>query len=206
MDGDFQPLPAGEAVVACWPTLRRDLFSDPSSYAARTRVNPAYGLPGWTRDGGRRFHGGLDIAPLRQRPAGYTVRLEFTDPATGAEYPSDEPVWLPDDEVFAVLGGTVAEAVTREEESDFGCHIVLRHRWPGSGLPFFTLYGHLAGPVVAAGQLVAAGARLGRMGTTSRLAGARLWMAAAPHLHFEVRDGANLRHDPLEFLRRFLPR
>jgi len=31
-------------------------------------------------------------------------------------------------------------------------------------------------------------------------------MAIAPHLHFEVRNAAGNAYDPVEFLKRFLPR
>lgn len=206
MREDFQPLPENEPLVLAWPTHRRDLFLNPSAYLARTRANPDYGKPGWTRDAGRRFHRGVDIAPRRVTPAGGTVRLMFTDLATGAEYPSDEPAWRPDDEAFAVADGVVVEAVNCEADSDFGLHVVLRHTWPTSGQTFFTLYGHLGSVVVQAGQVVRAGAPLGALGTTSRIPDARLWMAAAPHLHFEARDGEHRRYDPLEFLQRFLPR
>lgn len=201
----FQPLPGSESLVAAWPTLRRDLFSQPDSYFARTPANPTYGKPGWTRDAGKRFHGGVDIAPLQRRPAGQSVRLMFTDLATGNEYPAEAPAWVPEDEVFAVSAGVVEEAVTQEEASDFGLHVLIRHQWPDSGHTFFTLYGHLSALHVSVGQPVSAGMAIGLMGTTSRMTDARLWMAAFPHLHFEAWDAGRRRYDPLEFLRRCLP-
>ena len=129
----------------------------------------------------------------------------FTDLATGVEYPGDEPVWIPEDDIFSLADGIVQEAVADEQASDFGLHLVIRHCWPRSGEYFFTLYGHLAGLCVSAGQPVKAGEKIGRMGATSRIADARAWMAAAPHLHLEVRDAACHRYDPLEFLKRYLP-
>ncbi len=202
----FQSLPEAESLVLAWPTLRRDLFQDPDGYIARTRANPDYGKPGWTRDAGRRFHRGVDIAPLRAQATGRTVRVMFTHPVTGEEYPSKEAVWIPEDQVFAVADGFVDEAVNQEAVSDFGLHVVLRHVWPGSGSTFFTLYGHLGSVLVKTGQHVQAGTLLGGMGCTSRIADARNWMAAAPHLHLEVRDEQQRRYDPLAFLRRYLPR
>ena len=204
MPEDFPPLPDGEFLALAWPTRRRDLFTHPAAYVACTRANPNYGQPGWTRDAGKRLHRGVDIAPERVRPAGRTVHLMFTDLATGAEYASDEPAWIPEDEAFAVADGVVVEAVTCEADSDFGLHVVLRHTWPACGKAFFTLYGHLGSVAVGLGQVVRAGAALGDLGTTSRIADARNWMAAAPHLHFEARDEKQRRYNPLEFLRRFL--
>lgn len=200
----FQPLPEDEALRLAWPTRRRDLFTDPGSYVVRTPANPDYGKPGWTRDAGRRLHRGVDIAPQRRHPTGAIIRLNFTDLSTGREYEDDVPGWQPEDDVYAVADGVVEEAVTREADSDFGLHVVVRHVWPSSGEPWFTLYAHLSGVPVRAGQAVRAGAWLGGLGATSRIADARRWMAAFPHLHFEARDAAHRRYDPLEFLRRYL--
>jgi murein DD-endopeptidase MepM/ murein hydrolase activator NlpD len=118
----------------------------------------------------------------------------FTDCTTGKEFESVEPTFIPHDEVFQVFEGKVVEVNDDESRSDFGKHVVIEHRWPGSGEKFFTLYAHLS--QVTGGW---------RMGQTSRSADARNWMAIAPHLHFEVRDAAGHSHDPVEFLRRFLP-
>jgi len=184
-----------------WPTGRRDLFTNPGAYLARTRANADYGKPGWTRDCGKRFHRGCDLAPVERVAAGGRVTVVFSDCATGAEYPSSEPAWEPRDTVFAVLDGVVAEVNAEPEGSDLGCFVVARH--PDAG-GIFTLYAHLGTVAVTPGEGVRAGAVLGPMGRTSRSADARNWMAVAPHLHFEViaRDGG--AHDPLAFLRRGL--
>lgn len=200
----FQPLPDHETLSLAWPTTRRDLFAQPGDYIVRTPANPDYGKPGWTRDGGQRFHRGVDIAPARRQPTGTLIRLPFTDLGTGKEYLAEVPGWLPEDEVYAVADGVVVEAVTQEADSDFGLHVVLRHAWPRQRTPFFTLYGHLARVQVTAGQVVRAGAWLGTLGATSRIPDARNWMAAFPHLHFEARDAEHRRYDPLDFLRRYL--
>ena len=191
----FVPLPSDESVRAVWPT--------PGRAFARTRVNPDYGRPGWTRDCGRRFHRGCDIAPVNVTATGQTTVVEFTDCVTGQDFASVEPTLVPHDEVVAVLPGTVVERVTEPGASDFGLHVILEHRWPGSGQPFYTLSAHLAAIVVADRQTVAGGQPLGVMGQTSRNADARNWMLIAPHLHFEVRDAAQRPYDPAEFLRRF---
>ena len=195
---DFVPLPADEQIVITWPTPNRQLFIAPDKFFARTRVNPDFGKPGWTRDCGRRFHRGCDIAPVNITPTGQTTRVIFTDCSTGQDFESDEPTFIPHDEVFAVFPGQIIEAVTDESASDFGRHIVIEHCWPVTGAKFFTLYGHLAE--------LKSGHCIGRMGQTSRSADARNWMAVAPHLHFEVRNAAGNAYDPVEFLKRFLPR
>jgi len=192
----FAPLPANETIQITWPTPNHFLFDMPEKFFARTRVNPDYGKPGWTRDCGKRFHRGCDIAPVKVTPNGKTTTVIFTDCATGKDFESVEPTFVPHDDVFRVFEGTVVEVVTDESLSDFGKHVVIEHRWPGSGEKFFTLYAHLAE--------VINGSRIGKMGQTSRSADARNWMAIAPHLHFEVRDATGNNYDPVEFLRRFL--
>ncbi|MEI8064446.1 MAG: M23 family metallopeptidase, partial [Verrucomicrobiota bacterium] len=195
---DFVPLPADERIVITWPTPNRHLFAAPEKFFTRTRVNPDFGKPGWTRDCGRRFHRGCDIAPVNVTPTGQTTSVLFTDCATGKDFASDDPTFIPHDEVFAVFPGKIIEAITDEAVSDFGRHVVIEHRWPVTGAKFFTLYGHLAE--------LKTGDCIGLMGQTSKNADARNWMAIAPHLHFEVRDAAGTAYDPVEFLKRFLPR
>ncbi len=204
MREDFQPLPENETLALAWPTRRRDLFDQPDAYVVRTPANPDYGQPGWTRDGGQRFHRGVDIAPARLQPSGITIKLMFTRLSTREEYPAEVPGWIAEDDAYAVADGVVVEAVAREADSDFGLHVVLRHAWPQSRLPFYTLYGHLANVQVMAGQVVRAGTWLGALGATSRISDARNWMAAFPHLHFEARDAEHRRYNPLDFLRRYL--
>lgn len=195
----FDALPAPVPRLA-WPTRRQDLFVTPDTYFARTRANASYGLPGWTRDCGKRFHRGCDIAPLHVRETGRVTTVVFSNCDDGREYPSEEAVLEPDDDVFAVFAGEVVEANEQEALSDFGLFVVVRHAWP-DGARCFTLYGHLAAVEVRGGQLVRAGAPLGRLGATSRSADARNWMAVAPHLHFEVIAGNGGALDPVAFLK-----
>ena len=201
----FVPLPAAEQIRITWPTPNQHLFIAPGKFFAHTRSNPDFGKPGWTRDCGRRFHRGCDIAPGEVTPTGQTTRVIFTDCATGQDFASDEPTLIPRDEVFCVYPGQIVEAVTDETTSDFGRHVVVEHRWPATGGKFYTLYGHLAQIAVTNHQSQITGHPLGRMGQTSRIPDARNWMAIAPHLHFEVRDAAGNAYDPVEFLKRFLP-
>jgi Peptidase family M23 len=201
----FIPLPSNETIRVAWSTPNHSLFDAPEKFFAQTRVNPDYGKPGWTRDCGKRFHRGCDIAPVRVTATGQTTRVIFTDCATNADFESQEPTFLPHDDIFCVFDGAIAESVDDERASDFGKHLVIEHRWPSSGERFFTLYGHLS-ELRTENRVLRTGDRLGRMGQTSRSTDARNWMAIAPHLHFEVRNADGKSYDPLEFLKRFLAR
>lgn len=199
----FAPLPSGEPLHIAWPTPNHFLLNAPEKFFARTRVNPDFGKPGWTRDCGKRFHRGCDIAPVSVTPTGQTTRVIFTDCATGQDFESEEQTFVPHDDVFCVFDGVVHEVVKDESVSDFGKHVVIEHRWPKSGERFYTLYGHLA-EVISDQCSVISGQRIGRMGQTSRSADARNWMLIAPHLHFEVRNQDGLSYDPVVFLKHFL--
>lgn len=204
----FEPLPDHEPLRLRWPTPNRLLLTEPEQYFARTRVNPDYGRPGWTRDCGKRWHRGCDIAPVNTTATGRTTTVQFTDCATGTEYPSDEPMFVPHDEVYAVCDGRIVERIDDPAASDYGRHLVIGHRWPRSGRVFYTLYAHLAeiagSPAAGDDPAVAAGQRIGRMGQTARSADARNWMAVAPHLHFEAWDHQRRPYDPAAFLARYL--
>ena len=202
---DWQPLPADASLTVHWPTPNHALRSDPNAFFASTPANQDYGRPGWTRDCGKQFHRGCDIASVRFDATGATTTVIFTDCPTGAEYPSEEPVLKPNDDVFAVAEGVVVEAIDDPEATTFGRHVVLRHQWPDTGDEFFTVYAHLETVAVHEKETVCGGQRLGVMGQTSVSADARNWMAIAPHLHFEVWDGQSRAYDPAAFLERFLP-
>jgi murein DD-endopeptidase MepM/ murein hydrolase activator NlpD len=216
----FAPLPSNETIFIAWPTPNRALFDAPQKFFAHTRVNPDYGKPGWTRDCGKRFHRGCDIAPVNVMATGATTKVIFTDCATGKDFESIEPAFVPHDEVFCAIDGVLAELVDDENASDFGKHIVIEHRWPGSGEKFFTVYAHLDQIFVGGDFIrddselqietrhtpIRSGQLIAEMGQTSRSADARNWLAIAPHLHIETRNAAGEPYDPVEFLSRFLPR
>jgi murein DD-endopeptidase MepM/ murein hydrolase activator NlpD len=206
MSNEFLSLPDGDQLGIVWPTPNRFLFNAPTKYFARTRVNPDYGRPGWTRDCGKRFHRGCDIAPVKVTATGRTTRVIFTDCATSKDFESEEPTFVPHDDIFCIFDGTITEVVGDENASDFGKHVVIEHAWSRSGAKFLTLYAHLSevSGFVASSRILQ-GVRIGRMGQTSRSADARNWMAITPHLHFEVRDAEGRSYDPVEFLKRFLP-
>jgi murein DD-endopeptidase MepM/ murein hydrolase activator NlpD len=206
MTSQFLTLPDDERLSIAWPTVNHSLLDAPEKFFARTRVNPDYGKPGWTRDCGKRFHRGCDIAPVEVTATGQSTRVIFTDCSTNKDFESEEPTFVPHDDVFCVLDGVSTEVVTDETVSDFGKHVVVQHVWPRSGAKFLTLYAHLS---EVSGLLpssrILRGTRIGRMGQTSRSADARNWMAVAPHLHFEVRSPNGRSYDPVEFLKKFLP-
>lgn len=204
MNQPFISLPSNEHLLIAWPTPNHALLNDPATFFARTRVNPDYGKPGFTRDCGKRFHHGCDIAPVSVTATGLTTRVMFTDCATGQDFESEEPTFVPHDEVFCVWGGMVQEIAEDENTSDFGKHVVVVHAWPRSTAKFFTFYAHLAEIIVTPHASLTVGQRIGQMGQTSRSADARNWMAIAPHLHFEVRDEDGNAYNPVEFLSAYL--
>ena len=204
--GTFVPLPAQESIDSAWPTPNHSLRTTPDLFFAKTRANPDFGKPGWTRNCGKRFHRGCDISPVRKTATGETTFVNFSDCLRKTEYRSEEPTYVPHDEVFAVLDGVVDEAVLDEKESDFGLHVVLMHYWPNTRQPFYTLYGHLAEVEVEAGRPVKRGEKIGVMGQTSKIADAKNWLSIVPHLHFEVWDENKKPYNPEIFLNRYAPR
>src|SRR5258708_34176688 len=107
------------------------------------RVNPCYGKPVCTRDCGKRFHRGCDIAPINVTATGKTTRVIFTDCATNTDFESEEPTFVPGDDVFCVFDGRVTEFVEDGSTADFGRHVIIGHGWPSSGGKCFTLCAHL---------------------------------------------------------------
>lgn len=73
-----------------------------------------------------------------------------------------------------------------DQGTDYGYIVVVRH-----GGDLVTVYGHLAGAVVKAGERVRAGQRLAVVGTSGR--------QESPRLHFQVRRGRTVV-DPLPLL------
>lgn len=117
-------------------------------------------LFGCVRNGGRRFHEGLDIRPLRRDRRG-----EATDP------------------VYAMLAGRVAYVNTVAGNSSYGRYVVIEH--DGEDVPVHTLYAHLARVTtgLSAGSQVKAGQEIGVMG---RSAGGYSIPRERAHLHLEI--------------------
>ncbi|MDT8307725.1 MAG: M23 family metallopeptidase [Anaerolineae bacterium] len=91
--------------------------------------------------------------------------------------------------ILAVAAGTVRVAAS-DDTTAYGPHtnfygnlVVIEHDYTAGGQPLFSLYGHLNQVLVSEGQQVAAGAVIGLSGATG--------VADGPHVHLEVRVGAN---------------
>ncbi|HRK43051.1 MAG TPA: peptidoglycan DD-metalloendopeptidase family protein [Gemmobacter sp.] len=83
--------------------------------------------------------------------------------------------------VHAPLPGVVHSVVYNADPLDYGHTLILRHEGPG--VPFFTLYGHLAASLPGlcrVGQAVDAGQVIAHLGNWPENGG---W---APHLHFQI--------------------
>lgn len=89
----------------------------------------------------------------------------------------------PGTEVLAARSGTVVEL---REDPVLGLMVVLQHEGP-----WRTVYGHLSRALVELNQRVLSGTILGAVGSTGQSTG--------PHLHFEIRMGADSR-DPSSLL------
>lgn len=90
-----------------------------------------------------RFHEGIDIKPLERD-------------ATG------EPL----DEIHAIADGKVVLTNLVPRHSNYGCYIVIEHRWAGSN--YYSLYGHLSAIAVKPGQAVQKGQPIAVMGYTGK--------------------------------------
>ncbi len=82
--------------------------------------------------------------------------------------------------VVASDGGTVALA---DVKGGYGNCVMINH---GNG--YYSLYGHLSGFAVVAGQAVSQGQTIGYVGSSG--------VSTGPHLHFEIRLGADTPLDP----------
>lgn len=91
--------------------------------------------------------------------------------------------------ILAVAAGTVvfagsdSQKVIGEHADFYGNAVVIEHEPRFQGEPLYTLYGHLNEVYVAVGQFIQAEEVIGLSGATG--------VADGPHMHFEVRVGAN---------------
>ncbi len=146
-----------------WPTPNdsflkgepQELYLQPTSSG---RLESA--LWGCTRNGGARFHEGIDLKATRWSRSG-----ESTDP------------------IFAAMAGEVVHINAISGKSNYGKYMVLRHL--KAGLEVYTLYSHLSkiAENLKIGDNVVGGQEIGIMGRSS--AGYRIPKSRA-HLHFEI--------------------
>lgn len=153
-----------------WPTPNRAFLDGKSGEhylqpTASGRLESA--LFGCVRNGGRRFHEGIDLRATQWDRSG-----ESTDP------------------IFAVMPGRVAYVNRVAGHSSYGRYLVLEHRTPE--LTFYSLYAHLrsipSGMVVD--REVVAGEKIAVMG---RSAGGYTIPRSRAHLHLEI--GFQLQRD-----------
>lgn len=154
---------AASAVRPVWVTSGKAFVEGKSweTFVQPTQSKlPASGLFGSTREGGERFHEGLDIAPEERDAQGRAK-----------------------DRIFAVLDGEVVHVSRDASKSSYGQYVVIKHI--GEDLPVYSLYAHMASidSLVQPHVRVPAGARLGIMGNT---AGGYEIPHERAHLHFEM--------------------
>jgi murein DD-endopeptidase MepM/ murein hydrolase activator NlpD len=121
---------------------------------------PESGGFGGVRNGGTRFHEGIDIKPVSRDRRG-------------------EPA----DAVFAAMDGVVRHISANPGKSSYGRYIVVEH--PAQTPAVYTLYAHLSriAPGVKAGDAVRRGETIGTMGHS---AGGYTIPRSRAHLHFEI--------------------
>jgi len=154
---------AMEGVPLFWPTPNAAFFEGASwddlvqPTAAGTTESALFGC---VRNGGTRFHEGLDLKPI-----GRNRQQEATDG------------------IYSVMPGRVAHINPHAGNSSYGRYVVVEHR--SADVPVYTLYAHLADieEGLRVGSMVAGGQRLGTMG---RSAGGYSIPRQRAHLHFEI--------------------
>ncbi len=145
-----------------WPTESKDFAEGkaPETFLQPTASGtPRSGFFGDVRNGGRRFHEGIDIKPLRRDRKG-------------------EPL----DDIYCAMDGVVRMVNRVAGNSGYGRYVVVSHE--NSDVEVYTLYAHLTeiDKAVVVGKRVAAGERLGQMGRSAPYSIGK----AQAHLHFEI--------------------
>ena len=153
----------GTAMPLRWPTPNPAWLQGepPEAYLQPTasgRLESA--LFGCVRNGGRRFHEGIDLKAIE-----HDRQRESTDP------------------VFSVLPGVVVYINRVAGHSSYGIYVVIEH--PDQQPALHTVYAHLRSvrSDLRPGQRVAAGEQIGVLGRT---AGGYTIPRSRAHLHFEM--------------------
>ena len=154
---------AADRVDFVWPTPNT-AWADgkpPTDYLQHAGSgDPTSGAFGGVRDGGARFHEGIDIRCLARDRRGE-----------------------PTDNIFAAMTGVVRHINSNAGDSNYGRYIVLEH--PEQTPAVYTLYAHLAriAPGLREGANVTRGQVIGTMGHSS---GGFMIPTDRAHLHFEI--------------------
>ena len=138
-------------------------------FAGRTRIAYPYAGFGFTRGGGRVWHGGLDLVGLDDA----TVRMPY--------YKGKQ-----------ITGRVTRARIVTDRQNrtwEWGWYVCVQlDRAQTPDAVNFLYFAHCARLLVKAGQRVASGDALGVMGNTGNAA---LADPPYPHCHFEVRAAAN---------------
>ena len=135
------------------------------AFSGRTEVqkkgpNSTTALFGWTRNGGKTWHGAIDV--------------------TSPDYPSDNtPTVVVDDGAGTVVQSRIVNNGIGSGTAEWGNYVTIK---TDSG--YYDTYAHLATRAVKVGDRVKAGDFVGIMGNTGNAAG------GYKHLHFERRRTA----------------
>lgn len=128
-------------------------------------------------------------------PAGApSISQQFLFTTSGAKHLGIDVIGKVGDPVIAVANGRVTGSFT---EPAYGNRVEITHGPDASGRQSLTVYKHLDRRLVAKGDVVARGQRIGTLGTTGMLGG------GIPHLHFELYRqagaGGKVSADPHRF-------
>jgi len=146
-----------------WPTPNDSFFKgssiDESLQPTQSGIVES-GAFGCVREGGRRFHEGIDLKAILRNRKGEATDL-----------------------IFAVMEGRIAYVNKVAGRSSYGRYVVIEH--DRQDVAVYTLYSHLAriDNDIRTGVRVAAGQRIGIMG---RSAGGYSIPKSRAHLHFEL--------------------
>ncbi len=161
--GLLAPAVARDRIPLVWPTpnhafIDGEPLEDYIQPTASGRIES--GLYGCTRNGGKRFHEGVDLKAVERDRRG-----RATDP------------------IFAAMPGEVVHVNKIAGNSSYGIYVVLAHDY--EEVRFYTLYSHLASVAagIVPGKRVGEGEVLGIMGST---AGGYTIPRSRAHLHFEI--------------------
>jgi murein DD-endopeptidase MepM/ murein hydrolase activator NlpD len=179
----YTPLPTIEAVYFDFPT------QGPLPVSAWRP--PLYPAP-WALGEYDHFYFQRPIAAneINWPVADYRYGGIFFDDVVHSGVDIDAPLDTP---VMAAADGQVIWAGygllvgTEGTDDGYGLAVAIKHDFGYEGQRLYTIYAHMSSINVVDNQMVKTGEQIGYVGTTGHTTG--------PHLHFEVREGANVYDD-----------